>query len=74
MSRKNDVTSGVKRRHMMGKMTSDKYQNDVRYLVKRRHFCLVFIEILFIKIARISLNTIFLVGNFIYFSKNLRGR
>lgn len=73
-SEKNDVTSGVKRRQMIGEMTSDKYQNDVRYLVKRRHFCLVFIEISFIKVSRISLNTIFFVGNFIYFSKSLRGR
>ena len=73
-SEKNNVTSGVKRRQMMGKMTSDKYQNNVRYLVKRRHFGIVFINISFIKVSKISLNTIFLVDSFIYFSKSLRGR
>ena len=73
-SEKNDVTSRVKRRQMMGKMTSDKYQNDVRYLVKRRHFGIVLINISFIKVSRISLNTIFFIGNLVYFSKSLRGK
>lgn len=73
-SEKNDVTSRVKRRQMMGKMTSDKYQNDVRYLVKRRHFGMVLINISFIKVSRISLNTIFFIGNLVYFSKSLRGK
>ena len=35
---------------------------------------IVLINISFIKVVRISLNTIFLVDNFIYFSKSLRGR
>nr|DAP38380.1 MAG TPA: hypothetical protein [Caudoviricetes sp.] len=35
---------------------------------------IVLINISFIKVSRISLDTIFFIGNLVYFSKSLRGR
>ena len=60
---------------MMGKkITCYPGQNHLLTLSNSLANGIVLINISFIKVVRISLNTIFLVDNFIYFSKSLRGR
>ena len=68
------LLSGAKSLAKNTKITCYLGQNHLLTLLNSLANGIVFIDISFIKVSRISLNTIFFIGNLVYFSKSLRGK